>query len=148
TLPAEITSDIFIHFLPNYPLHPPLAGLLSPATLGQVCRRWREIALGTPRLWRAIDIELPLDFERLFTAGLNILEAWLTRSKNCPLSLSVDTESGGYGYNESVSSRLRRLGGTISAHSDHLEYLMLNIRSGDLHWDIQDPFPFLRALTV
>ncbi|KAJ7252245.1 hypothetical protein C8J57DRAFT_1520084 [Mycena rebaudengoi] len=50
TLPAEITSEIFIHFLPIYPLRPPPTGLLSPALLGQICRKWRDVALGTPRL--------------------------------------------------------------------------------------------------
>ncbi|KAJ7257017.1 hypothetical protein C8J57DRAFT_1649148, partial [Mycena rebaudengoi] len=51
TLPVEITSEIFIHFLPKYPLCPPLTGLLSPALLGQIFRKWREIAFNTPGLW-------------------------------------------------------------------------------------------------
>ncbi|KAJ7257093.1 hypothetical protein C8J57DRAFT_1517138 [Mycena rebaudengoi] len=144
TLPAEITSHIFIHFLPNYPMPPPYAGLLSPATLGQVCCKWRGVALGTPRLWRALEIEVHLDFEQLFTVGLNILAAWLARSKNCSLSLSVQTESHG-SYNKNGSSRLRRLRDTISAHSGRLEYLTLVIDFRDLRWDgMHDPFPLLR----
>ncbi|KAJ7225018.1 hypothetical protein C8J57DRAFT_1093730, partial [Mycena rebaudengoi] len=51
TLPVEITAEIFINFIPIYPLRPPLTGLLSPALLGQVCHKWRDVALGTPRLW-------------------------------------------------------------------------------------------------
>ncbi|KAJ7246231.1 hypothetical protein C8J57DRAFT_1140777, partial [Mycena rebaudengoi] len=58
TLPVEIMSEIFVHFLPIYPLRPPLAGLFSPALLGQICRNWREIALEIPCLWRAIEIYL------------------------------------------------------------------------------------------
>ncbi|KAJ7834594.1 hypothetical protein B0H13DRAFT_1467448, partial [Mycena leptocephala] len=51
TLPNEIVSEIFIHFLPIYPFCPPLTGILSPNLLTQICRRWREIALATPGLW-------------------------------------------------------------------------------------------------
>ncbi|KAJ6562466.1 hypothetical protein B0H19DRAFT_1144629 [Mycena capillaripes] len=50
TLPNEIVSEIFIHFLPIYPLCPPLTGTLSPTALTQICRQWREIALSTPAL--------------------------------------------------------------------------------------------------
>ncbi|KAJ7720927.1 hypothetical protein B0H16DRAFT_1386558, partial [Mycena metata] len=51
TLPNEIVSEIFIHFLPVYPKTPPMIGRSSPNVLGQICRRWREIAFGTPALW-------------------------------------------------------------------------------------------------
>ncbi|KAJ7882301.1 hypothetical protein B0H13DRAFT_1629544, partial [Mycena leptocephala] len=50
-LPNEIVSEIFTHFLPIYPLCPPVAGLLSPTVLTHICRKWREIALTTPDLW-------------------------------------------------------------------------------------------------
>ncbi|KAJ7259389.1 hypothetical protein C8J57DRAFT_1019314, partial [Mycena rebaudengoi] len=57
TLPVEITSEIFIAFLPLYAKCPdPMIRLLSPTLLGQVCRNWREIAFDTPRLWRAIEL--------------------------------------------------------------------------------------------
>ncbi|KAJ7641164.1 hypothetical protein FB45DRAFT_712335, partial [Roridomyces roridus] len=54
TLPNEITSEIFVHFLPPYPVCPPMTGLDSPTSLTHICRQWREIALATPKLWRAI----------------------------------------------------------------------------------------------
>ncbi|KAJ6577973.1 hypothetical protein B0H19DRAFT_1122031 [Mycena capillaripes] len=50
TLPNEIISEIFIHFLPTYPFCPPLTGVLSPTILTHIFRRLREIALGTPVL--------------------------------------------------------------------------------------------------
>ncbi|KAJ6588987.1 hypothetical protein B0H19DRAFT_1367471 [Mycena capillaripes] len=87
TLPNEIVSEIFIHFLPIYPLCPPLTGILSPAKLTHICRHWREIALGNPMLWRAISLchnEAPL------TRQLQRSEIWLNRSLNCPLSIVVD----------------------------------------------------------
>ncbi|KAJ7258882.1 hypothetical protein C8J57DRAFT_952107, partial [Mycena rebaudengoi] len=86
-LPVEITSEIFIAFLPTYPECPPMTGLLPPALLGQVCRHWRAIAFDTPSLWRAIQIYLH-NISSL-AAQLNVLTSWLSRSKNCSLSLSL-----------------------------------------------------------
>ncbi|KAJ7467541.1 hypothetical protein FB451DRAFT_394297 [Mycena latifolia] len=83
TLPNEIVSEIFVHFLPVYPLCPPINGLESPTLLTHICRRWREIALATPALWRAISLTGDQD--------LHILESWLNRSRSLPLSLEMDT---------------------------------------------------------
>ncbi|KAJ7847088.1 hypothetical protein B0H14DRAFT_2770440 [Mycena olivaceomarginata] len=68
TLPNEIIAEAFVHFLPVYPLCPPLT----------------EIALATPKLWRAISLEagdIPL------AQQLNICRTWMTRSCSCPLSI-------------------------------------------------------------
>jgi hypothetical protein len=46
-VPTEIISEIFIQFLPIYPLCPLSTGILSPTVLTQICRKWREIALDT-----------------------------------------------------------------------------------------------------
>jgi hypothetical protein len=83
TLPNEIIAEIFVHFLPVYPLCPPLTGLDSPALLAQICRKWRYIALATPKLWRAIssDADIPL------AQQLHICHTWMTRSCSCPLAI-------------------------------------------------------------
>ncbi|KAJ7208723.1 hypothetical protein C8J57DRAFT_1021890, partial [Mycena rebaudengoi] len=77
TLPVEVTSEIFINFLTIYPLPPRMAGLLSPVLLGQICCKWRAAAFGTPRLWRAIDIQVDTRNQALFPAQLNVLDTWL-----------------------------------------------------------------------
>ncbi|KAF7356418.1 F-box domain-containing protein [Mycena venus] len=87
TLPNEIVSEIFIHFLPIYPLCPPLTGNLSPTLLTHICRKWREIALETPALWRAIS----LSYEAIpFARNVHIGYLWLTQSRYCPLSIDLD----------------------------------------------------------
>ncbi|KAJ7684234.1 hypothetical protein DFH06DRAFT_1155082 [Mycena polygramma] len=83
TVPNELISEIFLHVLPVYPLAPPLAGPSSPTALSQICRRWREIALATPSLWRAITLYGHEDPSPQRT------ETWLSRSGVCPLSISV-----------------------------------------------------------
>ncbi|KAJ7280806.1 hypothetical protein C8J57DRAFT_1124314, partial [Mycena rebaudengoi] len=86
TLPTDITSEIFVHFLPPYPEHPPPTGPASPEFLAHICQAWREIALSTPRLWRAIELRLPTTSP---TRALDLLRTWVSRSKYCPLSISL-----------------------------------------------------------
>ncbi|KAJ7246233.1 hypothetical protein C8J57DRAFT_1008320, partial [Mycena rebaudengoi] len=146
TLPFEITSDIFIDSLPQYPERPPMIGLLSPALLGQVCQQWRDVAFGTPQLWRAIEIVLRLDIPHLFSEGLNVLNTWLDRSTNYPVSLCI--QSRGYPLHEAWPFQLHGLTDTIFTHSDRLEYLKLIMRYRELHWGgIRVSFLLLRDLT-
>ncbi|KAK7001406.1 F-box domain-containing protein [Favolaschia claudopus] len=88
TIPSEIISEIFLHFLPPYPQCPPLTGVDSPTTLTHICSVWREIALSTPQLWRAITVA-DIDSGRL-----HIAEAWLSQSGCHPLSLLVHDRIG------------------------------------------------------
>ncbi|KAF7294264.1 F-box domain-containing protein [Mycena chlorophos] len=60
TLPAELLAEIFLHVLPTKmtidDLHLGLRWGPVPLILSQICRRWREVALGVPRLW--VDVAL------------------------------------------------------------------------------------------
>ncbi|KAJ7258912.1 hypothetical protein C8J57DRAFT_1233905 [Mycena rebaudengoi] len=136
TLPVEITAKIFVHFLPDYSEHPPLAGPLSPAFLGQICRNLREIAFNTPRLWRAIDIYL--HNESSLDAQLNVLTTWLSRSKNCSLSLSFQIQL--------MSSKLPHFTAALISQSERWEHIVLIIPFEDLCW-LDRPFPLLRDLS-
>ncbi|KAJ7882297.1 hypothetical protein B0H13DRAFT_928841 [Mycena leptocephala] len=129
-LPNEIVSEIFTHFLPIYPLCPPVAGLLSPTVLTHICRKWREIALNTPNLWRAISlthegtpIRPPADLSEV-----------LSRSGCCPLSIAMDRPS------EDVFS-------AVIAHRERLEYLKLAICLPDFP-TIKGRLPLLRHVDL
>ncbi|KAK7051896.1 F-box domain-containing protein [Favolaschia claudopus] len=82
SLPNEIVAEIFGQFLPTYPTPPESRGTLSPTNLTQICRQWREIALGIPSLWRAIKL-FPHPKSHS-TAAL-----WAQRSASCPLSIDA-----------------------------------------------------------
>ncbi|KAJ7262370.1 hypothetical protein C8J57DRAFT_453342 [Mycena rebaudengoi] len=135
TLPTEITSEIFVHFLPPYPERPPVTGLFSPEFLCQICRTWREIALSTPQLWRAIELNLPTKSP---TWALDLLRTWVSRSKDCALSISLQS-----------STRLLSINfiQAIIPHSERWEHIdfMLPIKSLRL---IGADFPLLRSLTL
>ncbi|KAK7055862.1 F-box domain-containing protein [Favolaschia claudopus] len=83
TLPNEITIEMFLQFLPTYPLCSEMTGLYSPTLLTHICSQWRTIALSIHQLWRAI--YLP----RSHVGIDHLLDVWLTRSGSCPLSLNV-----------------------------------------------------------
>ncbi|KAJ6544368.1 hypothetical protein B0H19DRAFT_300426 [Mycena capillaripes] len=63
--------------------------LLSAIVMSNL-RQWRAIALTTPLLWRAIRINFSRDdSDKRLAAHLELMEAWLLRSRNCPLSLTL-----------------------------------------------------------
>ncbi|KAJ7130362.1 hypothetical protein C8R44DRAFT_872173 [Mycena epipterygia] len=89
TLPNEIVSEIFLHLLPVYPERPPMTGRLSPTVLCLICRKWRDIAMSTPALWRAIALFLGSE--------PRLLEAYLECSGSCLLSVKLMFSPGGDG---------------------------------------------------
>ncbi|KAJ7859511.1 hypothetical protein B0H14DRAFT_2239769, partial [Mycena olivaceomarginata] len=93
TLPNEILTEIFVHFLPVYPECPPLTGIRSPNILAQICRQWREIALKTPALWRSISISYHPRFPLSFRGRVDLCNIWLTRSRCYPISLNLNEDS-------------------------------------------------------
>ncbi|KAJ7271738.1 hypothetical protein C8J57DRAFT_287078 [Mycena rebaudengoi] len=139
-LPVEIMSEIFTHFLPDYPQCPPLTGRLSPALLGQICGTWRQIAFDTPWLWRAIHIYLSSAGESTMTAQLNVLTTWLSRSKICPLSISFEIQF------DLSSPTLPHFTAALISHSGRWQHLVLDIPFDDFR--SLDHFPLLRDLTL
>ncbi|KAJ7286589.1 hypothetical protein C8J57DRAFT_1664817 [Mycena rebaudengoi] len=140
TLPFEITSEIFLHFIPFYPERPDPCGIESPARLGQICRTWREIAISTPRLWRAINLDLD-QTPATHILQLDILSTWLARSKNSPLSISmIYTES----YPE---ADLTPFTVEFTRHSWRCEHIELLLPSDHLRLIGTADFPLLRCLT-
>ncbi|KAJ7704505.1 hypothetical protein B0H17DRAFT_12944 [Mycena rosella] len=138
TLPNEIAAHIFVHFLPVYPRCPPLTGLFSPTTLGHICYKWREIALSTPALWRAIDIYLNDNAE--LQPSLRIVESWLTRSASCPLSIRL-LSSG------PALSDLDPVLQACVSHSARWEYMKINTIPLDYIGN-SGSMPLLRSLAV
>ncbi|KAF7335363.1 F-box domain-containing protein [Mycena sanguinolenta] len=94
TLPVEIISEIFIHCLPVGNAKVTLAH--APFVLLKICRRWREIALTTPRLWATLDANVVSLRNGLCpgsspsSAGwINLATGWLSRARHNPLSVTL-----------------------------------------------------------
>ncbi|KAK7059801.1 F-box domain-containing protein [Favolaschia claudopus] len=140
TLPNEIVAEIFLHFLPPYPDVPPPLGALSPIHLTHICHQWREIALKTPGLWRAIDLS-PRNADRRLLLSLertiSLTGLWLSRSGNCPLSIHM----------ESDRDPLSILAPLIP-HRDRWEHLTLRLETTQALSSIQGSFPLLKSLDL
>ncbi|KAJ7280883.1 hypothetical protein C8J57DRAFT_1464252 [Mycena rebaudengoi] len=107
-----------------------LPGITHPDLLGVA-----QIALSTPRLWRAIKLCPPTMSP---TKALDLLRAWVSRSKDCPLSISLQCSTWQLKVDFIQA---------IIPHSERWEHIdfMLPIRSLQL---IGADFPLLRSLTL
>jgi hypothetical protein len=136
TLPNEIVSEIFVHFLPVYPECPPLTGILSPISLTHICRLWREIAISTPVLWRAIS--LAYDAGASFQQQAHIIDLCLERSYSFPLSIRVHMDNNnGVDASKALSS--------ITARYSCWEYLKFVYDTSGFP-PIEGSMPMLRHL--
>ncbi|KAJ7612982.1 hypothetical protein FB45DRAFT_938727 [Roridomyces roridus] len=138
TLPAEVTSEIFMQFLPPYPQRPSLVGPLSPSFLLRICRQWRDVALATPALWSTV----ALDMESLHARQLSLLNSWLQRSGHCPLSIALVCP-----FNTQHTPYITALAEAILTHSSRFREMDLRIPLEDLA-RFTAPMPLLRSLTV
>lgn len=86
-LPTEILGEIFVRCLPSE-THVEPDTHTAPLLLLGVCRGWRKVALGTPRLWCSLSVR---PSHRVLQQGLFFYHHWLSRARGCPLSLAVDT---------------------------------------------------------
>ncbi|KAF7345176.1 hypothetical protein MSAN_01893900 [Mycena sanguinolenta] len=153
-LPFELTSKTFCLCLPRHGrVRPRRNG--PPLQMAQVCRQWRDVALATPELWRSIDFEFSV--EELRYDGLPtlfgqpekefmqwnpaaILDLWLTRSSQLPISVSMCC------YDFLPSSMIPLL----ASHSRRWEHLELKLHRNDFRELAQTPgpFPLLRGLFI
>ncbi|KAF9012836.1 hypothetical protein BDZ89DRAFT_1077261 [Hymenopellis radicata] len=136
TLPPEILSDIFaaycdMHGLPDRPgpFHMSCSNrtfLQSRMHLLQICRRWREVALSTPRLWNTFPI---------IRKGAELDQRWLASAGKLPVELS---------YHVNVHKRAQQL---LCAYLPRCETLHLHVPTGG-HVDTLYRIPRASRLTT
>jgi hypothetical protein len=137
TVPLETISEIFEKSLPIYPEFPSMDELSSPLLLCQICRQWRRVALSTPTLWRAIELDITSTGNRL-----ELLDSWLSRSGDCPLSLSLA------GSDSNSIADVTSAGFLQAAvlHCRRWEYITILMPLKHMHL-IHGDMPLLRQLT-
>ncbi|KAJ7453645.1 hypothetical protein B0H11DRAFT_1820317 [Mycena galericulata] len=110
-LPLEISSEIFVQCIPSRP--EPGANHF-PMVLLNICCAWTAIALSTPQLWESIHVFFPRPngFARL-------LEAWLQRARNRPLSIS---------FHGSIGKDIENI---VLRHTQQLRNIELYLEAGD-----------------
>ncbi|KAJ7445911.1 hypothetical protein FB451DRAFT_1104212 [Mycena latifolia] len=87
TIPTELTAKIFVDCLPEHGRVRPSADR-APLLLAQVCRQWREIALGTGDLWKSADVSFE-SITRPYKGAHKVLSRWFPRAVGRPVSLTI-----------------------------------------------------------
>ncbi|KAJ6456345.1 hypothetical protein C8R47DRAFT_1165415 [Mycena vitilis] len=90
SLPVEITSQIFLHCIPDDPLRSD--DPFNAVVLGHICRQWRDIALALPDLWSGWSLAIDGNSSR--TRLETGLKFWLARSQARPLPIRVHHRDG------------------------------------------------------
>ncbi|KAJ6456188.1 hypothetical protein C8R45DRAFT_583454 [Mycena sanguinolenta] len=117
TLPPEITSEIFSHYVmdPSLGRSRKSTPGRGPLTLASVCQSWRRICFSTPRLWTSLRI-YPNESWAV-DDFLHLLKCWLQHTGSCPLDLLV-------GACAPTSTLSMKIFSTISHHSPQLHNLV------------------------
>ncbi|KAJ7641134.1 hypothetical protein FB45DRAFT_899510 [Roridomyces roridus] len=150
-LPNEIVSEIFVHTLPPYPVCPSLTGLSSPIPLTHICRKWREIAVFTPQLWRAICV---ISRGRGIRRKQTVVRTWLERSGSCPLSIRIETYMDNHPVLEEILLRHNRwehvnvLPSLFKGPMTMLRTLSMDLQDGNILSPAVTPADFPRLQTV
>ena len=111
-LPVEVICEIFERFveddLPHRIRDDTPIPLIShtcrsdPTKLGQICSRWRTVAIGLPKLWSNILIYNPK------ASQIYLTNVWLERSGNNPLNLEMNYDTGKGDYDVRSAAQMLR----------------------------------------
>ncbi|KAJ6463974.1 hypothetical protein C8R45DRAFT_505353 [Mycena sanguinolenta] len=82
-LPVEISSEIFLQCLPSFPQTSAPGPHTAPMHFMKICKGWSDLALSTPALWAVIELR---------HSRAEVLQSWLHRARNCPLSIALHTK--------------------------------------------------------
>ncbi|KAJ7167474.1 hypothetical protein C8R46DRAFT_1269375 [Mycena filopes] len=89
-LPPEICVEIFL-LARDFG---PVLESQNPFLLGQICSRWRSIALDAPSLWTSIMLASPKPLLRValmpISSMLSVASTFIERSRQLPLELTID----------------------------------------------------------
>ncbi|KAK7052167.1 F-box domain-containing protein [Favolaschia claudopus] len=132
TLPNEIVAEIFLQFLPPYPA---VFGKNTPTHLTHICRQWRDVALSTPALWRAIRPGPPYMWKMSHEEAFSLTTAFLERSGSLPLSVHA---SDWYQPSAFVPS--------IILYRDRWEHVKFTLEAPTLANALDGPMPLLRTM--
>ncbi|KAJ7664337.1 hypothetical protein DFH06DRAFT_250399 [Mycena polygramma] len=124
-LPVELSSEIFLHCLPQQRKPD---SCTAPMLLLSVCNTWTDIVLSTPALWSTIYLDFP---------GADILKAWLQRARSYPLSIHLHRS-----LDHSVATVLNQYATRLRSLEIHEEALDASVVEN------LGTFPRLQVLTV
>ncbi|KAJ7049990.1 hypothetical protein C8F01DRAFT_718781 [Mycena amicta] len=136
-MPLDILQEIFVACLPTE-RNCVMSADEAPILLGRICSAWREIAYNTPRLWAKLHIFEPMvpsyysDAHILSAASqcavklqqrAEVTKEWLTRSGDCPLSISFSCPNQFVDAARSIIRHHSPLQSSLGTHLRRCAYL-------------------------
>ncbi|KAH8115130.1 hypothetical protein DFH11DRAFT_147534 [Phellopilus nigrolimitatus] len=147
---TELLSLVFIFCLPSRPSPRPTLES-APLLLIQVCKRWRDVALSTPRLWASL--ELKAEHSKLKSEAIeqchSVLRLWTRRSGAVPLSLVIMLPV--HADDDKALVALRDLVSTSLAHCRRWSLIALHMESrciGQVYRVLGSQTPLLKSLSL
>ena len=151
-LPEDVLGEIFLRILPDPSEHYPiLSSDEAPLVLCRVCKWWREVACRTPSLWSSIHFVSPRVPPKRYgyDRRKRVLEEWLERSGDLPLSISV-TEIGATMFVQQPEDEASKL--LISVLQPHAarwrDLTLINVCTNSFRQLAQRSSPNLESLTI
>ncbi|KAJ6456368.1 hypothetical protein C8R45DRAFT_576748 [Mycena sanguinolenta] len=150
-LPRDIIEEIFMACLPTH-RNCVMSATEAPLSLGRICSTWRAISLSTPRLWCRLHIVQPYPgnsalHKAKVAQRLEVGDAWLKRSGNCALSISLE---GTIGSADFIAEQARFLN-LLIPHASRWQNICLSISSAvleKLSHLTEDDVPLLEDLKL
>lgn len=102
-LPSEILAEIFMHMFRYNKIECWVAK--TPMVLGEVCSTWRAVAWSIPQVWCTLSLEFfPDEGQDYSNTKIALLQEWLSRTKNLPLSMTITLGNKNYlpGINQAM----------------------------------------------
>ena len=142
TLPPELITEIFI--LACHPEYDAMGGFgkhwrMWPLRLGAVCKAWRDLAWSSSQLWSSI-VFVSQSCDTTFDLQ-DILDSWISRTGNHPLSIHVDAPY-------LASSCVESIIGTLTSVASRWKNVSLRLSEKSFrHFVKYDRFPILERLS-
>ncbi|KAF7981064.1 hypothetical protein HWV62_35538 [Athelia sp. TMB] len=132
-LPIEILGEIFIQ------LQHMLGGRSIAPT--KVCRQWREVAIGTSKLWNHIKISY------LNQMDVYMVPIWLQRSSGQPLTIELGRQGTVWGHAKRENTAVHDM---IASHAHRWKDVKLHITDTMVSFlqNIPGDFPMLHNLYI
>ncbi|KAJ6573492.1 hypothetical protein DFH09DRAFT_1312197 [Mycena vulgaris] len=131
-LPLDIIQEIFITCIPT-DRNCVMSAIEAPVLLGRICSSWRTISLSTPRLWSSLHIVEPscpsesalARFEEKLAQRLQTTKTWLSRSGQCPLSISLQSMFNRAGFTPANHGHLLQALVPFASRWEHIHLAVL-----------------------
>ncbi|KAK7040189.1 hypothetical protein VNI00_009995 [Paramarasmius palmivorus] len=153
-IPDDALAEIFVQCLPT-DRNPSRSVAEAPILLTLVCKKWREVALQTPRLWSALHIYFPAMHPHLeaanklrFKRRRDGVEEWFKRSGGLPITFSLVVSA----YDPQFENYYKPIIKTLSSFSDRWQNVSFKVPQGMLKLFTRavdaDKVPLLRKMKI